>query len=359
MVSFIGTCPMAINLPQSIHLALQEGNERMRRELNRDENAVTHVIEFTIALTVFVLILQAFHSSMDYRIGIDLDNNDNRVVMAREVISELTGSQGKIGEATNWETLEFGTGTVQLRNGVTVGLLNSNGELDAAKCKALGKFPYTALRDELEVEAQLRIEIRTLVPDESVCLWGGDASTSSISVKSERYMLYNDGTNTLPALLTVTVYEGEPPVSNIYLTEIMYNPSSSGANYEWVEVYNPNAIAIYISSWTISDLKEKDSIIPEDDETITIPAKSAGILTASPTIFKSTYGDYAYVFSVEDTSIGNGLDDTDSLTLSKNSFSDLFSYTVDKGANANGKTLTRSCYDCDDWAEAAESAGTV
>ena len=172
-------------------------------------------------------------------------------------------------------------------------------------------------------------------------------------------MLYNDGTNTLPALLTVTVYEGEPPVSNIYLTEIMYNPSSSGANYEWVEVYNPNTIAIYISSWSISDLKEKDSIIPEDDETITIPAKSAGILTASPTIFKSTYGDYAYVFSVEDTSIGNGLDDTDSLTLSKNSFSDLFSYTVDKGANANGKTLTRSCYDCDDWAEAAESAGTV
>ena len=41
MVSFIGTCPMAINLPQGIHLALQEGNERMRRELNRDENAVT------------------------------------------------------------------------------------------------------------------------------------------------------------------------------------------------------------------------------------------------------------------------------------------------------------------------------
>ena len=59
----------------------------MRHELNRDKNAVTHVIEFTIALTIFVLILQAFHSSMDYRIGIDLDNNDNRVVMAREVIS--------------------------------------------------------------------------------------------------------------------------------------------------------------------------------------------------------------------------------------------------------------------------------
>jgi hypothetical protein len=136
--------------------------------------------------------------------------------MAREVISELTGSQGKIGESTKWETLEFGTGTVKLRNGSTVGFFNSNGELDSAKCKALGKFPYTALRNELEVEAQLRIEIRTLVPDESVCLWGGNASTSSISVKSERYMLYNDGTNTLPYSLmefwfTKSTNSGEEP----------------------------------------------------------------------------------------------------------------------------------------------------
>ena len=57
---------MAINLPQGIYLALQKGNERMRHELNRDENAVTHVIEFTIALTIFVLILQAFHSSISF-----------------------------------------------------------------------------------------------------------------------------------------------------------------------------------------------------------------------------------------------------------------------------------------------------
>ena len=82
------------------------------------------------------------------------DSNDNRVVMAREAISELVGSEGKIGEATNWETLEFGTGSVKLSDGVTVGLLNSDGELDADKCDALSKFPYNALRNELCVEEQ-------------------------------------------------------------------------------------------------------------------------------------------------------------------------------------------------------------
>ena len=105
----------------------------MNRRYIKEEDAVTHVIEFTIALTVFVIILQAFTSSMNFRIGIDLNKNDNNIVMAREVISELTGSQGSIGSSTNWEDNEFGTGVVQLRNGTTVGILNSNGEIDSDK----------------------------------------------------------------------------------------------------------------------------------------------------------------------------------------------------------------------------------
>ena len=75
----------------------------MRRRNIIEEDAVTHVIEFTIALTVFVIILQAFTSSMNFRIGIDLISNDNNIVMAREVISELTGSEGLSGESSAWE----------------------------------------------------------------------------------------------------------------------------------------------------------------------------------------------------------------------------------------------------------------
>ena len=72
-----------------------------------EENAVTHVIEFTIALTVFVIILQAFTSSMNFRIGIDLNKNDNNIVMAREVVSELTGSEGLSGESSTWENMNL------------------------------------------------------------------------------------------------------------------------------------------------------------------------------------------------------------------------------------------------------------
>ena len=331
----------------------------MRRNLHRDESGVTHVIEFTIALTVFVLLVQAFTSSMNYRIGIDLDNNDERVVMAREVLYELTGSEGKIGDVTNWEDFEFGVGTTQLKDGATVGLLNSEGELDKDKCNALQKFPYTPLRNELEVTQHLRIEVRTLVPDETVCLWGGDSSNSTISVKSEKYMLYNDGTNTLPAILTVTIFEGTNPNSKIYMTEIMYNPTNNGDQYEWVEVYNPNPFAIYITSWTIEDLSDSDLIVSEDDKILTIPGNKAGILTTSPTVFAETYINYAYVFSVEDTAIGNGLGNNETITLSRGNYAETFSYTTSDGANGNGKSLTRSCYNCETWNEAVTSPGTV
>ena len=341
-------------------MAIQEGNERMKQRLITTEDAVTHVIEFTMALTIFVLLIQSFTSAMNYRIGIDLDNNDNRVVMAREVISELTGSQGKINDETNWEDYEFGTGNPQLRNGITVGLLNSNGDLDKDKCNALGKFPYNPLRNELEVTQELRIEIRTIVPNESVCVWGGDPSDSSISVESERYMLYNSGSELLPSVLTVTVFEGNSLGNKIYLTEVMYNPTNSGIDYEWIEVYNPNPTAIYLENWIIADNVDKDKILPEnEDDIIVLPANSVGILTTSPSTYKSTYGNYENVFSVEDTAIGNGLGKNETLTLSKGSFEDIFSYTNSDGADGNGKSLTRSCYNCETWNEAVATPNTI
>ena len=338
-------------------MALQEGNERMRKEIVNNDSAVTHVIEFTIAITVFVLIFQAFTSSMHYRIGIDLDNEDNYVVMAREVISELTGSEGLVGNQTDWETLEFGTGNPNLEDGAIIGLLNSDGELDYKKCNALNKFPYHALLNELDLKAELLIEINTIVPNKKVCTWGGNPKDSTISISSERYMLYDNGTNILPAKLTVTVYEGRNPITNIYLTEVMYNPIKSGANYEWVEIYNPNSVAAYLSEWTISDIQEKDSFTNGNDDTLTLPGKTIGIVSASPSIFKTEYGDYDYVFAVEDTAIGNGLDDLDNLTLSRSAFSDKLSYTSEDGANGDGKTLTRECYNCAKWNPEEHSAG--
>ena len=331
----------------------------MNRRKIKKEDAVTHVIEFTIALTVFVIILQAFTSSMNFRIGIDLNKNDNNIVMAREVISELTGSQGLAGNSMNWEDSEYGTGLIQLRNGTTIGIINENGEIDSEKCKSLSKFPYYPLKEELGVTEQLRIEVQTLVPKETVCAWGGNPNSATVSFESQRYLLYSNGTKTVPALLTVTIYEGDTPNSNLYLTEVMYSPQNSGFDYEWVEFYNPNDVAIFLDSWTIADSDQKDRIISNQNEIITVPAKSVGILTSSPSTFRETYVDYKYVFSVEDIAVGNGLGSIETITLSKNFYSDAFSYTSDDGADGNGKTLTRECFNCANWNETTSSPGIL
>ena len=60
----------------------------------RQEEGVTHVIEFTFALTLFLIIIQAFSTTMDFRIGVDLDSNDNRIAAARSITHELAGSSG-------------------------------------------------------------------------------------------------------------------------------------------------------------------------------------------------------------------------------------------------------------------------
>jgi hypothetical protein len=140
----------------------------------------------------------------------------------------------------------------------------------------------------------------------------------------------------------------------------MYNPTTNGVDYEWIEVYNPNPTAIYIENWIIADKVDKDKILPEnEDDMIVLPANKAGILTTSPSVYKSTYGNYEYVFSVEDTAIGNGLGTNETLILSKGSFEDIFSYTKSDGADGNGKSLTRSCYNCETWTEAVSTPGTI
>ena len=102
-----------------------------------------------------------------------------------------------------------------------------------------------------------------------------------------------------------------------------------------------------------------DQAPPALAEIITIPAKSIGILTSSPSTFRETYVDYNYVFSVEDVAIGNGLGSSETILLSKNSYNDAFSYTSEDGADGNGKSLARECYDCSEWNEAISSPGTL
>ena len=46
---------------------------------------------------------------------------------------------------------------------------------------------------------------------------GGSSDSATVSFESQRYLLYNDGTNIVPAVLTVTIFEGDTPNDNFTL----------------------------------------------------------------------------------------------------------------------------------------------
>ena len=327
--------------------------------MRHDEQGVTHVIEYTLALTLFILLLQSFTTTMEFRLGIDLDRQDQHYPAVRVVLGELTGSAGNASGIEAWEALEWGTGETQLRNGTTVGLLASDGVLSAAKCQALAKFPYSGLREELGVIDGLAIEVRTLSPDARVIFWGGDLDSASISVTEERLLLLRTAEgDEVPAKLRVSLFEAPFKSDMLYLTEIMYAPTSGT---EWVELYNPRDTAVLLPGWKLSDLAEDDLITGTATEQLSIPARTAAVIAASPSIFASDYPGVSYVFGVEDSALGNGLGDGgDSLTLSYGALSYTKSWeaTTD-GADGDGNSLTRECPTCDGWAAAAPTPGAV
>ena len=323
----------------------------------RREEGVTHVIEFTFALTLFLIIIQAFSTTMDFRIGVDLDSNDNRIAAARSITHELAGSSGNASGTVDWETLEWGSGSPQLSAGLTVGLLTETGVLSLAKCEALAKFTYNGLRDELGTKDGLSVEVRTLSPDARVSFWGGDVSKATVSVTEERILLLRTADGDVPAKLRVTLFSGVTPDTTLRLTEVMYQPASGT---EWVEIYNPAYVAAEVAGWKLSDLAEEDLILGGDGETLTIPARSAAIVAASPATFASSYPSVSYVFGLEDSAIGDGLGDiADTIALGYHSYSDALAYEDDDGANGDGNSLTRDCPTCDGWTAATATPGTV
>ena len=57
--------------------------------MRRDEQGVTHVIEYTLALTLFIMLLHSFTTTMEFRLGVDLDRQDQRYPAVRELRQRL------------------------------------------------------------------------------------------------------------------------------------------------------------------------------------------------------------------------------------------------------------------------------
>jgi len=146
----------------------------------------------------------------------------------------------------------------------------------------------------------------------------------------------------------------EPTIADVFINEIMYNPSGSDNNKEYIEVFSDEAINL--TGYIIEDAESSDTLALLNSH------NSQYSLIVEEGFNYSNIN--ASIYSAGAT-IGNNLNNDGDIILFREpdeSILDIVSYSDDWGGNDNGKSLERisieeSSTDPDNWAESI-SGGT-
>jgi Lamin Tail Domain len=108
----------------------------------------------------------------------------------------------------------------------------------------------------------------------------------------------------------------------ITFSEIMYNPAGDDFYTEYIEIYNLSDTPIDLTGWTIRDNAESDILIasPSSDNMIIQPRSYAliidsGYFTDGEGVYDSQIPDGTLLLTIEDTSIGSGLQNSEGETV--------------------------------------------
>jgi len=105
-------------------------------------------------------------------------------------------------------------------------------------------------------------------------------------------------------------------MANILINEVMYDPECSDSYCEYVEIYNNGTNTINMTAWTIADNGNEDNL-EGNNEDILIPSNSYGLIvdTDSRTYAHYDLPDNLIWIYVEDSAIGNGLSNSETVIL--------------------------------------------
>ena len=229
--------------------------------LKRDDNALTAVIEFLSAFALFLMILTAFLSLAQLQMGSNDPNVDRIDRSAVQGLDRLTSDEGWFvpmgtggldyaNSTSEWHLLD----AVELDNGrVQTGLVK-DGILDHQRIEALRNVSEEnmALGLGLDVGYTLFLSIEIIESNTSsrvgVKLFSGGTDRSTASSSSTANRQFAQDGELLQVVLEV--HKGGNKNNDLYLTEIMIRPISSGP--EWIEIYNPNDFALALRGWSLN-----------------------------------------------------------------------------------------------------------
>ena len=141
----------------------------------------------------------------------------------------------------------------------------------------------------------------------------------------------------------------EISMADVLITEVMYDPECSDSYCEYVEIYNNNTQTINITSWTIEDSGSVD-VLEGNDEDILIPGNGYGIIVDSDSRIYSNFevDDNVIWIYADDTAIGNGLSNTETIILKDENTTIVSNVTYDGSTNGKSYNLIDDSWNLSD-----------
>lgn len=246
-----------------------------RSHTQRDEGALTAVIEFLTAFVLFLMILTAFLSLAQLQMGSNdpaLDRLDNAAVLAMERISSDEGWFVPMQQ----ETLDFENATAnwhlfsaqQLENGRVQAGLIVDGELNQTKINALHNVSEDSFAAGIGLGLGYSFHLNIIITSSDDILRDGkvlfDGGTEKHGTRSSStsYRTFYQNNETIQII--VEVHDGGRKENQLHITEVHPRPTQSGP--EWIEIYNPNDFAVSLYGWSlthISGSSQSDILLKE------------------------------------------------------------------------------------------------
>jgi len=335
------------------------------RHLERDRGGVTHVIEFTLALTFFMFIIQGFQQGIDYRLNPPLTDDSTQDAQLHNLVSHLIRSPGRLDNYgvndTHWERYPpMATGADLLNNLTALGLAEEDraGTLSGAKVLALRNLSYEGVRRLLQLDKggggirQIQIRVTMAGAASPLIDWGADHwegySTSSVA----RVVALSNATGTFAARFETWLFMGPYRQTHVELSEVMYYAPNSLLSCEWIELYNPSEMAIDLDGWKLADLDDTDTLRGIGNKGTIISGHGYALAVtaiANISYLRETWSipDTTLFLRVNDNGLGSdGLANNETIMLldpSSNEIQRMF-YQPTPGAEGKNETLERIDY---------------
>ena len=336
-----------------------------------DERGVTHVIEFTLALTFFIFIIQGFQEGVEFRLSLPMSDDTGRDATLHSLMGHLIRSPGLLdNEGTNdthWERYPpVSEGANQRDDLAVLGLAveDEPGTLSRAKVLALRNLSYQNVLNLLELRG-IHFQLRVTVAGASSPLldWGGDHTLGYSGSSLARVVKLEGETGDAAARIQGWLFSGSYPANRIQISEVMYSPPQGYPYREWVELYNPTSMAVDVANWKLSANGDADSFRALGQQGTLVPGQGYALVvteTVSIALLREFYTipDTTIFLRINDGGLGEaGLRDNETLALFDPGLVEIerVSWGPDGGAVGNNETWER--VDSGVRAEAADNWG--